>query len=61
VIRVHAPGEIKKNLELWAGCVVGALSDEDYVVKLAKAGFEHIEIEPTRVYSLEDARAFLSG
>jgi ubiquinone/menaquinone biosynthesis C-methylase UbiE len=61
VVRDHVPGEIKKNLELWAGCVAGALSDEDYVGKLAKAGFEHIEIEPTRVYSLEDARAFLSG
>jgi SAM-dependent methyltransferase len=61
VVRGHVPGEIKKNLELWAGCVAGALSDEDYAAKLAKAGFEHIEIEPTRVYSLEDARAFLSG
>jgi hypothetical protein len=61
VVRGHVPGEIKKNLELWAGCVAGALSDEEYVAKLAKAGFEHIEIEPTRVYSLEDARAFLSG
>jgi hypothetical protein len=57
----YLASEIKKNLGLWAGCVAGALSDEEYVAKLAKAGFEHIEIEPTRVYGLEDARAFLSG
>ncbi len=42
------------------GCVAGALSDYDYVAKLAKAGFENIEIEPTRVYRIEDARTFLS-
>jgi arsenite methyltransferase len=61
VVRGHVPAEIKKNLELWVGCVAGALSDDDYAAKLAKAGFERIEIEPTRVYRLEDARAFLSG
>jgi arsenite methyltransferase len=61
VVRGHVPAEIRKNIELWVGCVAGALSDDDYVAKLAKAGFEHIEIEPTRVYSIEDARAFLSG
>jgi hypothetical protein len=43
------------------GCVAGALSDYEYVAKLAKAGFDNIDIEPTRVYSIEDARAFLSG
>ena len=61
VVRGHVPAEIRKNIELWVGCVAGALSDDDYVAKLAKAGFEHIEIEPTRVYSIEDARTFLSG
>ena len=55
------PAEIKQSLELWAGCVAGALSDDEYKAKLAQAGFERIEIEPTRVYSIEDARAFLSG
>ena len=50
----------RRSLELWVGCVAGALSDYDYVAKLAKAGFENIEIEPTRVYRIEDARTFLS-
>ena len=48
-------------MELWVGCVAGALTDDEYVAKLTKAGFEDIEIEPTRVYSIEDARAFLAG
>ena len=61
VVRGNVPAEIKKSVELWVGCVAGALSDSDYVAKLAKAGFDNIDIEPTRVYSIEDARAFLSG
>jgi arsenite methyltransferase len=61
VVRGTVPAEIKKNLELWAGCVAGALSDHEYVAKLARAGFENIDIEPTRVYSIEDARTFLSA
>jgi SAM-dependent methyltransferase len=61
VVRGDVPAEIRKNMELWVGCVAGALSDHDYTAKLAEAGFENIEIEPTRVYSVEDARAFLSG
>ena len=48
-------------MELWVGCLAGALGDYEYVAKLAKAGFDDIDIEPTRVYSIEDARAFLSG
>ncbi len=60
VVRGNVPAEIKKNMELWVGCVAGALSDYEYVAKLTKAGFENIDIEPTRVYSIEDARAFLS-
>jgi arsenite methyltransferase len=60
VVRGKVPAEIKKNMELWVGCVAGALSDYEYVAKLAKAGFDNIDIEPTRVYSLKDARSFLS-
>src|SRR3984893_10961843 len=60
VVRGNVPAEIKKNMELWVGCVAGALSDYEYVAKLAEAGFDNIDIEPTRVYSVEDARAFLS-
>ncbi len=61
VVRGDVPAEIKKNMELWVGCVAGALSDYEYVAKLARAGFEKIDIEPTRVYSVEDARTFLTG
>jgi arsenite methyltransferase len=61
VVRGHVPDAIKKNMELWVGCVAGALSDDEYVAKLAGAGFENVGIEPTRVYSIEDARGFLSG
>jgi SAM-dependent methyltransferase len=61
VVRGAIPAEIRRNMELWAGCVAGALSDYEYVAKLAKAGFDGIEVEPTRVYSLDDARTFLAG
>ena len=61
VVRGKVPSEIRRSLELWVGCVAGALSDYDYVTKLAKAGFDDIDMEPTRVYGIEDARAFLSG
>jgi SAM-dependent methyltransferase len=61
VVRGHVPAEIEKSLELWAGCVAGALSEEDYLEKLAKAGFDNIDIEATRVYDIDDARAFLSN
>jgi arsenite methyltransferase len=55
VVRGNVPGEIKRNMELWAGCVAGALSDQDYTSKLTATGFENIHIEPTRVYSADDA------
>jgi SAM-dependent methyltransferase len=60
VVRGKVPVEIKKSVELWVGCVAGALSDSEYVEKLANAGFEKIDIEPTRIYNIDDARAFLS-
>ena len=53
--------EIRKNVLLWVGCVAGALEENEYRTKLASAGFKTIEIEPTRVYRIEDAREFLSG
>ena len=61
VVRGRMPPMIKANMELWIGCVAGALSDYEYVAKLAKAGFDGIEIEATRVYSIDDARTFLAG
>jgi arsenite methyltransferase len=53
--------EIRKNVLLWAGCVAGALEENEYRSKLASAGFEQIDLEPTRIYRIEDAREFLSG
>jgi arsenite methyltransferase len=53
--------EIRKNVLLWVGCVAGALEDTEYRAKLSAAGFEAIEIEPTRIYRVEDAREFLSA
>ena len=61
VTRGVIPQEIRENMLLWVGCIAGALGDEEYRGKLAKAGFSAIEIEPTRVYGVEEARAFLSG
>jgi SAM-dependent methyltransferase len=61
VVRGEVPEEIRRSVLLWAGCIAGALSDSDYIAKLSQAGFEQIGIEPTRVYSVEDARAVLTG
>jgi len=61
VVRGEVPAVIRKNLELWVGCVAGALTDYDYVAKLARAGFDAINIEPTRVYNVDDAKSFLAS
>src|SRR6185312_12865859 len=61
VVRGKVPEAIRKNMLLWVGCIAGALEDYDYIRKLAKAGFDDIDIEPTRVYDIEDARTFLTG
>jgi SAM-dependent methyltransferase len=61
VTRGDVPAEVRQNMLLWVGCIAGALQDWEYVAKLAKAGFDSIDVEPTRVYSVEDARTFLSG
>jgi arsenite methyltransferase len=61
VVRGDVPAEIRTSMELWVGCVAGALGDYEYVAKLAQAGFDGINIEATRVYSIADARTFLAG
>lgn len=61
VTRGPVPEEVRKSMLLWVGCIAGALQDQEYAAKLTAAGFAAIEIEPTRVYDIEDARAFLSG
>ena len=61
VVRGAVPSAIRKSVELWIGCVAGALEEQEYRDKLAKVGFEGIEVEPTRIYRVEDARDFLAG
>jgi len=60
VVRGEVPAVIRKSVELWIGCVAGALEEQEYRGKLAKAGFAAIGVEPTRVYRVEDAREFLA-
>ena len=61
VVRGELPAEVRRSMELWVGCIGGALSDREYRDKLGAAGFTDIEIETTRVYAVEDARAFLDA
>ena len=58
IVRGAVPAEIRKNVELWIGCIAGAMEESEYRAKLSTAGFEGIEIEPTRIYKIEDARQF---
>jgi arsenite methyltransferase len=60
VIRGEIPLEIRRSLELWVGCVAGALQDHEYVSKLQAAGFVDVDVEPWRVYQVDEARAFLT-
>jgi arsenite methyltransferase len=61
VIRGEVPVEVRRSMELWVGCVAGALTEEEYRQRLFEAGFESIGIEPTRVYQFEEAKAVLAG
>jgi arsenite methyltransferase len=61
VVRGPVPPAIRKSIERWVGCVAGAMDESDYRGKLIAAGFVEIEIEPTRVYGIEDARQFLAA
>ena len=60
VVHGEVPQRLRQDMMLWVGCIAGALEDTDYAAKLAAAGFEAIEIEPTRLYKTADARAFLA-
>jgi arsenite methyltransferase len=60
VVRGEMPAALRRSVELWIGCVAGALEESEYRRLLAEVGFEGIEIEPTRIYDAEDARQFLS-
>jgi arsenite methyltransferase len=60
VVRGEVPADVHRSVELWVGCIAGALEDREYVTKLQRAGFTNVDVEPWRVYAVEDARAFLT-
>ena len=60
IVRGDVPADVRRNMELWVGCIAGALEERDYAARLQAAGFEGVELEPWRVYKVEDARAFLT-
>ena len=60
VVRGEVPTAVRRSMELWVGCVAGALEESEFRTLLAEAGFEAIDIEPTRLYKSEDARQFLA-
>ena len=60
VVRGAVPADVRRNMELWVGCIAGALEDKEYASKLQTAGFKDVEVEPWRVYNIEDARSFLT-
>ena len=61
VVRGEVPASIRKSMELWVGCIAGALEENEYREKLARAGFASVDVEPTRVYRVEEASEFLRG
>jgi trans-aconitate methyltransferase len=61
VVRGEVPDQVRKSMLLWVGCVAGALEQKDYQKRLETAGFVAVDLEPTRVYDIEDARQFLTG
>jgi arsenite methyltransferase len=60
IVRGDVPADVRRSMELWVGCIAGALEEREYVAKLGSAGFQEIDVEPWRVYKVEDARAFLA-
>jgi arsenite methyltransferase len=61
VVRGELPADIRRSMELWVGCVAGALTEAEYTRLLQQSGFDSIGVEPTRIYQFEDAKAFLKG
>jgi len=61
VIRGEVPAAVRKSMELWVGCIAGAMQEAEYRQELQAAGFEGVEVEPTRIYQLEEARDFLTA
>jgi len=61
VVRGEMPVDVRRSVELWAGCIAGALEESEYLAKLNAAGFEQIDVEPTRIYTAADAKRWLAG
>ena len=61
VVRGEVPADIRRSMELWVGCIAGALEETEYAARLTAAGFVDVEVEPWRIYKVEDARAYLAG
>jgi hypothetical protein len=61
IVRGGLPDAVKASMPLWTGCVAGALEEQEFIDLLAEVGFEHASVEPTRVYSRDDAAALLAG
>ena len=61
VVRGEVPSAVRRNIELWAGCIAGALEENEYRARLIAAGFGDVAVEPTRIYRVEDAREFLAA
>ena len=59
VVRGEVPADVRRSMELWVGCIAGALEEHEYASKLRAAGFADVEVEPWRIYKIDDARAFL--
>ena len=60
VVRGEVPAAIRRSVELWIGCVAGGQEESEYRAKLSGAGFEQVEVEPTRIYRAEDAKEFFA-
>jgi SAM-dependent methyltransferase len=60
VVRGDVPADIRRSMELWVGCIAGALEEREYTAKLKASGFTDVTIEPWRIYNVDDARAFLT-
>ena len=60
VVRGDVPADVRRSMELWVGCIAGALEETEYAAKLRAAGFTDVEVEPWRIYSIDDARGFLA-
>jgi hypothetical protein len=60
VVRGPVPDEVRRSMELWVGCIAGALDETDYASKLHAAGFVDVDVDPWRIYKIDDARAFLA-